>query len=103
MPKRPLDSENKENEQPIPAKIAKNIDTEEPEPLINEQEEEEEDKGPWPIAGFIENNDGQLHPTNKQYYVYQNTKPSMISNTARFWSRKYLKILRHVNPDVYNV
>jgi len=27
----------------------------------------------------------------------------MVSNTARFWSRKYLKILRHVNPDFYDM
>lgn len=108
MSKRQRDIENKENEEPsslnepIPAKKAKIIDTEKSESSID-QEEEEEEKEPWPIAAFIENNDGKVHPTNKQYFVYENAQPSMVSNTARFWSRKYLKVLRHVNPDAYDV
>jgi hypothetical protein len=120
MSKRHFNIENKENEEPNPAKKAKIIeqesltdeeeneksssaknDNEKPESLTDDEEEEE--KEPWPIASVIEKNNGKIHPTNKQYFIYENTQPTMISNTARFWSRKYLKVLRHVNPDVYNV
>jgi len=94
MSKRHLDIENEDLNS---VKKIKNDDKSE------DDEEEEEEKEPLPIAAVIENNDGTIHPTNKQYFVYKNTQPSMVSNTARFWSRKYLKILRHVNPDVYNV
>jgi hypothetical protein len=104
MSKRPLDIENKENEEPNSAKKAKMIDTEniqiqKPASSIDEEEQEQ----PRPIASVIESNEGTIHPTNKQYIVYENTEPTMVSNTARFWSRKYLKVLRHVNPDVYDV
>ena len=106
MLKRSLDSENKENEQPssstepVQAKKAKLDEADEEE---DDDDEDEEDKGPWPIAGFLVKNDGQVHPTNKQYFIYENTIPSMVSQTARFWSRKYLNILPHVNPDAYNM
>lgn len=69
----------------------------------DDDDDEEEDKGPWPIAGFLVKNDGQIHPENKQYFIYENTTPSMVSHTARFWARKYLNILPHVNPDAYRM
>ncbi len=123
MSKRHLNIENKENEEPNSAKKAKIMDNEdiqkpessideepnsvtnieESESLTDEEEEEEEEKELLPIASVIENNNGRIHPTNNQYFLYENTQPSMISNTARFWSRKYLKVLRNVNPDLYNV
>jgi hypothetical protein len=111
MSKRPLDIENKENEepsQPIPAKKMKTsseiVSIQQPElPEEEVVEEEEEENKPWPIAAVIEHNEGTIHPKNKQYVVYENTEPSMISKTARFWCRKYLKVLRHVNPDVYDM
>jgi hypothetical protein len=129
MPKRPLDVENKENEppgqslpsiipgsslllkpvdanQPTPAKRAKMNDTEivqESDSSSDEEEDDEEEKGAWTISSVIENNDGKIHPTNKQYFLYENTQPTIISRTARFWSRKYLKVLRHVDPDAYDV
>jgi len=102
MSKRQLDIENKENEEPNSAKKAKIIDHEDiqkPESLIDEEEEKEL----WPIASVIEHNNGRIHPTKNQYFLYENTVPTMISNTARFWSRKYLKVLRNVNPDLYDV
>jgi len=105
MSKRQLDTENKENEEPNSAKKAKIIDHEDiqkPESLTDEEEEEEE-KELWPIASVIEHNNGRIHPTKNQYFLYENTVPTMISNTARFWSRKYLKVLRNVNPDLYDV
>lgn len=89
-----------ENEDPSPVKKAKNDEKSE---SLSDHEEEEDDNEPLPIAAVIENNGGTVHPTNKQYFIYNNTRPTMISNTARFWSRKYLKVLRHINPDVYNV
>jgi hypothetical protein len=117
MPKRSLDTENKENEpeqssimsdstEPVPIKKAKIIDTEnvqEPESSSDEEDDEEQQQGLLPISSVIENNDGKIHPTNKQYFIYENTEPNMISKTARFWSRKYLKVLRHVDPDAYDV
>jgi hypothetical protein len=111
MSKRPLDIENKENEEPstsnpaIPAKKMKI--SSEIEPIQQQQpelpDEEEKENEPWPIAAVIEHNEGTMYPKNKQYFVYENTEPSMISKTARFWCRKYLKVLRHVNPDAYGV
>lgn len=98
MSKRHLDIENED-----PNLVKKVKSNEKFEQEQEEEEDEDEEKEPWPIAAVIENTDGSLHPTNKQYYVYQNTQPSMVSNTARFWCRKYLKILRHVNPDFYDV
>jgi hypothetical protein len=104
-----------ENEDPNPVKKAKNDEKSESLSVNEEEEEEEndeksesssdneEDDEPLPIAAVIENNGGTVHPTNKQYFIYNNTRPTMISNTARFWSRKYLKVLRHVNPDAYDV
>jgi hypothetical protein len=110
MSKRPLDIENKENEEPTsqetPTKKMKVSSETVPiqQPKTPEKEEEEEDdKEPWPIAAVIEQNEGTIHPKYKQYIVYENTEPSMISKTARFWCRKYLKVLRHVNPDAYDV
>lgn len=107
MPKRPLDIEEKENEEPssstepIRIKRSKAIEDD------HEEEEEIDDDGeenePLPIAAVIEQNEGTVHPTNKEYFIYENTEPPMISKTARFWSRKYLKVLRHVNPDTYEV
>ena len=124
MSKRPLDNtENNENndepsssDEPIPAKKSKLSSHEEEEhlqplPSASSEEEEEDDDDddddeenqPIPIAAVIEHNEGTIHPSNKEYFIYQNTEPSIISKTARFWSRKYLKVLHHVNPDVYRV
>ncbi|CAF1147992.1 unnamed protein product [Adineta steineri] len=58
---------------------------------------------PLPISSIIERHDGAIHPDNKQYYIYTNTDLMMISHTARFWSRKYLKIFPHVDPDTYDM
>lgn len=75
----------------------------------DEEEDEEDDddhddeEGPWPIGAVIQHNEGKMHPTNKQYIIYDNTEPDTISKTARFWSRKYLKVLQHVDPDTYDV
>ncbi|CAF1173248.1 unnamed protein product [Rotaria sordida] len=117
MSKRYRDIENKENEpeqssslininEPNPKKKVKLIDTKNIqhfEPLSDDDDDDDEDKGPWPIESIIQNNDGTIHPTNKQYILYENTEPNMISRTARFWSRKYLKVLQHVDPDVYDM
>ena len=123
MSKRPLDNtENNENndepsssDEPIPAKKSKLSSHEEEEhlqplPSASSSEEEDDDDDdddeenqPIPIAAVIEHNEGTIHPSNKEYFIYQNTEPSIISKTARFWSRKYLKVLHHVNPDVYRV
>jgi hypothetical protein len=106
MLKRSLDVENKENEyeQSLDPKIkkAKIIDVQQPE-SSSDDEEEEEVQGSWPIGSVIGENDGKVHPTNKQYFIYENTEPNMISKTARFWARKYLKVLQHVDPDGYDV
>ena len=69
----------------------------------NKEEINDEDTGPWSIGLVIKSNNGTNHPTNKQYILYDNTEPNMISKTARFWSRKYLEALKHVNPDLYDV
>ena len=69
----------------------------------DKEETDDEDREPWSIGLVIKSNNGTTHPTNKQYILYDNTEPNMISKTARFWSLKYLKVLEHVNPDSYDV
>jgi len=99
MPKRSLDSEDKENQPEKKTKVIDDIQEVESPP----DDDDEEVEGLLPIGSVIEENEGHIHPTNKLYFIYENTEPNMISNTARFWSRKYLKVLRHVNPDAYDV
>ncbi|UJR14865.1 hypothetical protein I4U23_001850 [Adineta vaga] len=77
-------------------------DTEDDDDDQEENEEEEED-GPLSISAVLELNEGTIHPTNKQYFIYEGTDLGMVSKTARFWSRKYLKVFQHVDPDVYNM
>ena len=107
MSKRPLDIEEKENEEPSsstePIRIKRSKTVEDAEEEEFEDEEDDEENEPLPIGAVIEHNEGTLHPTNKEYFIYEKTEPSMISKTARFWSRKYLKALHHVNPDTYEV
>ncbi|CAF3650417.1 unnamed protein product [Rotaria socialis] len=132
MTKRPLDTENKENELeqfspsiatsslafnsidqnvPKPAKKARILEekvVQQDESSSSEEDDDEDDdegkeKGPWPIGAVIQHHDGTVHSKYKQYIVYENTEPEMISKTARFWSRKYLKVLQHVDPDSYDM
>ncbi|CAF1434946.1 unnamed protein product [Adineta ricciae] len=127
MTKRSLDVENKENESesnsattndPLPAKkpklIAQTNDHEDEKEVEHDSdgeedeedevvEEEEEEEGPISISQVIELNEGTIHPKHKEYFIYEGTDLSMVSRTARFWSRKYLQALRHVNPDAYNM
>ena len=61
-----------------------------------------------PISSIADNDGaGEDHPTNKQYLIYTNSNPNkdgyVISKTARYWSLKYRKDLRHVIPDLYNM
>jgi hypothetical protein len=124
MPKRTHDSENKENEpepgaitasESAPTKRVKTVDQplndrkEEPQSDHDDEEEndddddDDEEQGPIPISAVLVLNEGTIHPTNKQYIVYEGTDLGMVSKTARFWSRKYLKIIPHVDPDRYDV
>ncbi|CAF5059144.1 unnamed protein product [Rotaria magnacalcarata] len=132
MTKRSLDIENKENELeqfsssiatsslafnsidqnvPKPAKKARILEekiVQQDESSSSQEDNDEDDdeggeeKGPWPIGAVIQHHDGTIHSKYKQYIVYENTEPEMISKTARFWSRKYLKVLQHVDPDSYD-
>jgi hypothetical protein len=69
----------------------------------NEEEEEEQ----TPISSIADTDHGKDHPTNKEYLIYENTDPNkepyIISKTARYWSLKYRKVLRHVFPDAYGM
>jgi hypothetical protein len=60
-----------------------------------------------PISSVADQDNGKDHPTNKQYLIYENgdsnKEPYIISKTARYWSLKYRKVLRHVNPDAYGM
>ncbi|CAF1536487.1 unnamed protein product [Adineta ricciae] len=53
------------------------------------------------------NNDGQDHPTNKQYVVYENMGPNkeqfIVSKTARYWNKKYRKAVDNSNPDFFGM
>ena len=53
------------------------------------------------------NNDGQDHPTNKQYVVYENMGPNkekfIVSKTARYWNKKYRKAVDNSNPDFFEM
>ena len=124
MTKRSLDMENKENEpksdptttnDPLPAKkpklIAQTNDNEDENEVEHDSDREEdeedvveeEEEGPISISQVIELNEGTIHPKHKEYFTYEGTDLGMVSRTARFWSRKYLQALRHVNPDAYDV
>jgi hypothetical protein len=85
---------------PVLNALLNNIDDSE-----DESEEEEEDENP--ISSVADNDNGKDHPTNKQYLIYENSdsnkEPYIISKTARYWSLKYRKVLRHVNPDAYGM
>ena len=61
-----------------------------------------------PISSIADDdNAGEDHPTNNQYFVYKNRNPKkenfIISKTARYWSLRYRKVLVHVNPDLYGM
>jgi hypothetical protein len=76
--------------------------------IVDDSDDEFEEKQEEPISSLADNDkDGEVHPTNKQYLLYKNpdsTKEDyIISKTARFWSLKYRKVLRHVNPDAYGM
>jgi hypothetical protein len=70
-------------------------------------EDEEEPQQQNPISSIADNENGHDHPTNKQYLIYETTDPNqeayIISKTARYWSQKYRKVLRHVCPDAYGM
>ncbi|CAF0877272.1 unnamed protein product [Adineta ricciae] len=58
-------------------------------------------------AAFSTNNDGQDHPTNKQYVVYENMGPNkeqfIVSKTARYWNKKYRRAVDNSNPDFFGM
>ena len=127
MSKRAYDSENKENElehgtvavhEPVPAKRAKTVDqtsndsedelqaekeNDDHDGEEEEDDDEDEEQGPIPISAVLVLNEGTVHSTHKQYIVYEGTDLGIVSKTARFWSRKYLKVFPHVDPDRYDV
>jgi hypothetical protein len=75
---------------------------------IDDNDDEFEETPEEPISSLADNdNNGEDHPTNKQYLVYKNPNPKqedyIISKTARYWSLRYRKVLRHVNPDLYGM
>jgi len=74
----------------------------------SDDELEEEEEQQQQISSIADNeDDGEDHPTNKQYLIYENADPNkepyIISKTARYWSLKYRKVLRHVCPDAYGM
>ena len=65
-----------------------------------------EDHNETPISTLADNLDnGEDHPRNKQYLVFRksNTEDYVISKTARYWSLRYRKVLRHINPGLYGL
>lgn len=114
MAKRPLDIENKENESEQGSSTEFNLPKRVRTDTVNvfecnssdesdNDDDEEEEEGPLPIGLMIQHYDGRIYPPNKQYFIYKDAEPDMISKTARFWSRKYLKVLKNVDPDAYDV
>lgn len=74
----------------------------------DENDEEAETDHTGPISVLADNiNKGEDYPRNKQYLIFKNSDPNkeayIISKTARYWSLRYRKVLRHVNPDVYGM
>ena len=74
----------------------------------DEVDEEPENQQAAPMSLLADNiHNGEDHPTNKQYLVFKNSDPNkedyIISKTARYWSLRYRKVLRHVNPDLYGM
>ena len=67
-----------------------------------EEEDDDDDDEPPSIARLL-GQPGTPHPTSKQYLIYEQAVPNMISRSARVWCLKYLKVLAHVNPDAYDV
>lgn len=113
-PSNPLKLKRARSEEPIATKKAKLFDKEnvpvfQPVHFDNceevedeEDEDEEEDEEIPSVARFL-NQPGRAHPTSKQYLIYDQAFPTMISITARVWCLKYLKVLAHVDPDDYDV
>ena len=93
--KNPITLKRANTDEPRPSKKLKDDDDKENHAI------DEDDETP-PIVAAL-SNDGTAHPTSKQYLIYANTHPRMISKTARHWSLKYRKVLEHVDPDDYNV
>ncbi|CAF3668383.1 unnamed protein product [Rotaria sordida] len=75
-----------------------------PEDTDDEFDNDEDEHLTLPID---DNDKGKDYPTNKEYLIYENTRPNkqplIISKTARYWTNKYRKVLCHVNPDAYGM
>lgn len=74
----------------------------------DDDDDEMQDTDEPPISTLADNiDDGEDYPRNKQYLVFRNPNPNkedyIISKTARYWSLRYRKVLRHVNPDMYGM
>ena len=93
-----FDKENIPVFQPVHFDNREEVENEEDE---DDEEEEEDDEIPS-VARFL-SQPGRAHPTSKQYLIYDQAFPTMISITARVWCLKYLKVLVHVDPDDYDV
>jgi hypothetical protein len=85
--------------EPTPDKTVYVVNDSDDELEDNDDEEEE-----TPVSA---DDDGKDYPSNKQYMIYENVgrnkEPFIISKTARYWNRKYRKVLSHVNPDFYGM
>ena len=112
-PSNPLTLKRARSEEPIATKKAKLFDKEnvpvfqpvhfdDRDEVDDEDEDEDEDDEIPSVARFLSQS-GRAHPTSKQYLIYDQAFPTMISITARVWCSKYLKVLAHVDPDDYDV
>lgn len=116
---------------PVPSKRSKTLheekDTEkenQPEPLVaaaasepavqpvvsevlnvSDDEDDEGEEIDYPPSFREKKDQSEDHPTNKQYIVYEqaNQPAVVVSKTARYWSNKYRKVIRHVYPDTYDL
>ena len=100
---------DKENqpERPVAAPASEPVVQPVVDEVLNISDEEDDEGGEidYPPSFRNKNDQGEDHPTNKQYVVYAkaNQPPVIVSKTARYWSNKYCKTIRHVYPDSYDL
>ncbi|CAF2761310.1 unnamed protein product [Rotaria sp. Silwood2] len=95
---------------PVPVSPIETIEAKPDKPMNppdNTDDEIDNDEDEYLTLPIDDNDNGKDHPTNKEYVIYENARPnkqpSIISKTARYWTNKYRKNLRHVNPDAYGM
>jgi hypothetical protein len=68
-------------------------------------EDDDSDAVDYPPSFMTDIESGRDHSTNQQYLAFEHNDqlPFIISKTARYWSSRYRRVIRHTNPDHYRM